>query len=337
MDKYPTKKVLIVQTVSCAVIVLMVVVLYALGLLPLWILGIAFFLRGLLMTVYDISIALVLSKLFDRDDQLQRANVLRTVFYYSQAIASPLLSGFVISRFGAPFALLANGGLLVAFVFFLRAFKKDLPGVLGKEAAGVWRNLSDGLSYIFRSRLMWGVLLVMSTLNFTTEPLNLIIPNLVKNELKSDAMLLGWFFSAMYAGSLSGALLYEFFKHKKRLGLTLLLCNAGICASLVLMALFSRYVPMLIASAYLQGFLVGPLDIASVTLRQRMVSSCQRGRVFSFTMIVNRSAASLGNAASGLLLLSLGTRSVLCAFSLLLAAATYAAFRIKEFRSASLG
>jgi MFS family permease len=337
MDRYPTKKVLAAQTLLLAAIVLAVVGLYALGFLSLHILAAAFFFRGLLITVYDISIALVLSKLFDEDDDLQRANVLRTVFYYSQAIASPLLSGFIISRFGAPFALLANGGLLLAFMFFLRAFKKDLPGSIRDGAANVWRNLAGGFSYVFKSRLLWGVLLVMATLNFTTESFSLIIPNLVKNELKRDAMLLGWFFSALYAGSFAGALMYEFYRHKKKLGLTLLLCNAGICLSLLFMAVFHRFVPILIASAFVQGILVGPLDIASVTLRQRLVSCEQRGRVFSFTMIINRSAASLGNAVSGLLLLSFGTGSILLAFGLLLAAATYGAFRIKEFRDAALG
>lgn len=290
------------------------------------------FIRGAIFPVFIIGFRLLCSETFGENPLLDAVAVIVLILDSVQIIIAPIIGGILENYLGIWAPLLVEVIAAVLFFCLLITYKVPaLPNTIEKKVSTV----KDSIRFLFTSKILLGLLLLLFSLNFTTEPLtDIIMPQIMGNELNTNSVVFGAFISCIAMGSIIGAFIYNKMKIKN-VGFILIFSVIMISMSILLMAFFRSNIWMLYIAAFIQGFFTAPIDIGSILMRQKLVPMRYQGKIFSYTMVINKLGVPIGNGVAGLLLAHIGSRcSIIISGILLLFVAVFSLIN-EEFKHAA--
>ena len=284
VDRGNRRLILIIADATVATATLLLVILFASGMIQLWHIYVALFVRavagGFHQSAFGASIVLLVPK-----EQLARVQGFNQALYGGLNIISAPLGAYLLSVLPMQGILsidVVTALLAVSILFFIR-----IPQPEARSAAPqtFWQDFRAGFRYIIAWRglvILLGLVMVVNFFFSATEPLT---PLLITNHFRGDASQLGWWLSSFSVGTVLGGLVlgaWGGFKRKvvtAQLGLIL----SGLSTIVVGLAPSNMFTMGLIANAIV-GFLLPIINGSfGATLQSTIVPEMQ-GRVFAFIL-----------------------------------------------------
>jgi MFS transporter, DHA3 family, macrolide efflux protein len=168
----------------------------------------------------------------------------------------------------------------------------------GRGLASVWEELVAGLRYVRRRRALLMIIGTALMVNFVMTPAASLLPILVTNHFRGEALQLAWLQTGMGVGIVSGGLLLGIWGGFRRRIYTTLMGIFGLGAGVLLVGLTPGHLlPLAIAGLVIIGSMLPMVDGPIHAILQSSVAPEMQGRVF---MLLGSLAAAM--APIGLLL-----------------------------------
>ncbi|CAN5282159.1 MFS transporter [soil metagenome] len=315
VDRLPRRPVLIVADLGRALALVSLPVAYWLDALTLPHLYAAGFAAGVLTVFFDVAYLSYLPSLVERDRLLEGNAKLETT-RSGASVAGPGLGGALVGALTAPVAILADALSYVVSALLLARIRHPDRLVAGREAAqrtSMWRELREGLSFVFRQPFLRILVLATGAANFFWNVgLGVLIVYLVR-ELGLSPAMLGLVIAVGEVGAIGGAVVSGRVARRFGVGRTIvwtaLLTNIGILA--VPLAPTSRPEPVLMV-----GFLLGALfgnifNVNQLSLRQAITPERLQGRMNSVVRFMYWGPQPVGMVIGGALGSVIGLRETL--------------------------
>ena len=216
--------------------------------------------------------------------ELMNAIGLNSAAFNGPGIIGPAIGGILVSTVGVADTFYLNaasfGAVLVALLMM-----SPKPPVAGRERAGIWRDLLDGLHYVRRQPAILTLFLLALLVSVVARPYIQLLPAFVKSALRGGPDSLGVAMAASGAGALAGSIATAFIGTARHRGM---LAVASAAASGV--ALFCFSLTRDLTAAALVLVLLGAAVMLFMgmtnTLLQTYTALPMRGRVMAlYTMI----------------------------------------------------
>ncbi len=256
---------------------------------------------------------------------LERANGVHEAMWGLAFLIGPGLGGLLIAVVGAAGALwatavgFASSAAMLAFVHVEGAGRPAEH----ERPAGLWHGTVEGLTFVWRDRLLRTLALVSGVLVAIYLPIEgVILP--VYFQAQDQPARLGLLITAMSGGGVVGALAYGAWGRGLGRRLVFIAAVVGTTGAVCLMALLPPY-PVLLVLGVLVGVLYGPVNPLVNLAMQARTEERLRGRVVGLMTSSTYAAGPLGFLLAGPLVQSLGVRGAFFALAgLLLAVALLA-------------
>ncbi|MBS4021878.1 MAG: MFS transporter [Dethiobacter sp.] len=257
----------------------------------------------------------VVPQILDKDE-LVRGNSLYQSIEHLTGVLGPAIGGILIVIFGIGGVFLING-----ISFLVSAFSEafiNLPFNPGdrKKSLGlkdVIKDLKEGFSYVYSTKILFGLVTTVAVLNFFSFPLGRIaLPILIKNILSLGSEKLGFIFSSASLGALlAAAILIKsgIIRKKSRLIITgvavtgvCYMLNSTLAVGYRLNILTPQFIFIFLCFSYFfVGVSVSAVNIGMMALAMEIMAEGKRGRVFAFISAVSLGLAPLALGIYGIL------------------------------------
>ncbi|HLI52524.1 MAG TPA: MFS transporter [Thermomicrobiaceae bacterium] len=246
---------------------------------------------------------------------LERANAtIQTIQRGASMIGSPL-AGILVAMLGASHVLWIDSASFLVSAMMIgslvpRAKPHDATTRLAVTKVSLRDELTTGMSFIWRDKLLFTVVATIAAGNFLESPLfAVVLPTFVQRTF-GDATVLGILLSCLGGGSVAGAVLLGVFGKRLPRRATFNTCfillglaycglvwlpPLGICAGLLALA----------------GLAAGPINPIMATIQHERVPAELMGRVFGATTSLSYAAIPLGVLGGGLVVQWLGVQPTL--------------------------
>jgi len=301
LDRYSRRTLLLVDNIGRGLIVMSIPLIHSLGALETWILYPALAAVGALSVLTEAGVKAVVPDLVPAA-HLDSANALESLGNRIGQIVGPAAAGFLAAGLGA-----LNLLWIDSLTFFYMAAMVLVPPRAAMDRAScagpsrpVLRDFKDGLAFIVRRPVIRAIVVMFVVINITAGLQTIGLPLYTEERLTGGAAGLGLLFSTSAAGSLVGTFLVGLKNWRLHLGrgIGLALCLYGLLFS---MLGWTHHVSRTLMVVFICGALVAPIVIWSVTLRQRYTPSNLRGKVFSLSISLDRTAQPIGTMAGGII------------------------------------
>jgi MFS family permease len=235
------------------------------------------------------------------EEQLMNAISLNTLGMNVFTIAAPALAGFLIDAFNFSVVYYSMTGMYFLATFGISFLPKSQ--VRPSEGGSTLNDITEGLSYVRRERVILTILLFSLACTILGMPHRLLLPMFTEDILKTDATGLGLLMSVSGIGALTGSLILASLPNKKR-GLMQIISGLLFGLGLVGFA-FSRSLYFSLAMMFFVGIGQTGQQLLSTTQVQYHVDASYRGRVLSI-MMMGFGMASLGTFFAGILAQTIG-------------------------------
>lgn len=299
VDRKDKRALMIGSDVLRGALLLAVFALHWSGHLSPWMLFAVAFFEGGLTLVYGPSLKVLLPKLVP-DDKLPAANSAFQAGQHSALIVGTAAAGLILSRTGAPLALLVDGATFLVGAGLLLLVR--FPGVRKIPERMGWReileDLKKGFGFLVGSREIVAMTLVIFTGNFLLGPINVVFPVFSREVLGQGVEGFGFLASAVAVGLLLGNVAVGVvgdriaFRHSIFLGI------AGMGVVFAALSFVGSLLPAILFSGLL-GAAMPLVQIPVVTRLQRVVPETLQGKVFATISSVVALAVPIGSAVFG--------------------------------------
>lgn len=239
----------------------------------------------------------------DKDDWLQ-ANGLMQIIQTVGLLAGPALAGFAIGLYGEKVAFVVNStGFLasaLAVTTIRMARREVVQTIASATLAGVWKELREGISFLFGSRTLVGILTSLSVIMLGLGAINVVWVPFLQRTFGVGATGLGIVDSAQGGGMVIGGLLLGAVAARAS---RKLLAAGGILACGIFLAAMgvAPTFAVIIGLSFMIGLFIVPAQSGLNTIMQLAVPDLKRGRVGSSVNAVTTSASLISMAfAAGL-------------------------------------
>jgi MFS family permease len=262
----------------------------------------------------------------------ERLNAVDSNGYVIASIIGPPLAGLAVGFIGGPITILLIGLLYgVAAIVVIRVPEPPHEAVTsGSLLTDAWQ----GLKYTWRNPTLRGIGFSLTVANLGNGMITIIVPLLILERLHLGEAVVGLVFAAqgvfgMISGFAAGR--WDTRGRERRLIAipTLLLAPAA-----AILLVDAGLWPIVVAMC-LMGLVVGPLDVAMFTLRQRTTDPAWMGRAFAISMSFNFAGYPVGAAIFGALAGYSIQASIVLGVVALVAAAVLAQVMIPDPRTTS--
>jgi hypothetical protein len=316
-DRLPRRRVMLVADLVQALAAGTIALLAAGGQLRLWhLVALGAAAGGASAFFLPASTALVPELL--RADLLLPANALNTTSRVLAAnFAGPALGGLLIASFGTATAFAADAASFVVSVATLAMLRaRPQPRPRSERAAGVLREVGEGLAYARGQPWIWTTLIVTAFANFLVSgPLGVLLPVVVRR-LGAGAGSLGLSYAAFgVGGGLVALLAGQLGVPRRRVTA---MYAAWIPSGLLVAGLGTARTVALVALLYgLTGVLFEFGNLIWATLLQERVPARVLGRVSSLDWLISVGLYPVGLAVAGPVAAAIGVTAVLVGGGLL--------------------
>ncbi|HLK19314.1 MAG TPA: MFS transporter [Bryobacteraceae bacterium] len=256
-------------------------------------------------------------------DVMLNAISLQSAVFNGASLLGPALAGLTLSRFGYSANFFLNAASFFAVLGALYFLNPKEVAAIPRPQGGLLRAVAEALHFIRRDAVLPSVISAYSALMFLGPSVILMVPLFTRQVVHGGPTELGLLFSAIGAGTVTGALSVASLgdpQHKDRLALgamflwTLALAAFGWSASLWIA------VPAL----FFLGVLQNAAGATTMTLLQARVPPEMRGRAMSLNTLLMMCVRPLGDFPAGAVMGWLGFRNAVVLSAGLVAAAVLA-------------
>lgn len=216
---------------------------------------------------------------------------------------------------GPAYAVVVVFYALSAFLTLRAGEARPVPAKTATPRATPWKELREGLVYVWHTPHLRATMLFAFLLNLTAFPLfNGLMPYVAKEVYGGDQTTLGTLVAASATGALAGSIIMSRFGHHFRPARAMLIFGAAWLAMLLLFAQTgstAQGIPLLIAAGVMQTMGLIPIN----ALLLRATDERFRGRVMGIRMMVIYGNLP-GLLLSGPLIAQFGYAAVASAYSL---------------------
>ena len=284
VDRGNRRLILIAADATVAVATLILALLFATGIVQVWHIYIALFVRavagGFHQSAFGASVVLLVPK-----EHLARVQGFNQALYGGLNIISAPLGAYLLSVLPMQGILGIDVGTALFAISILVFVRIPQPERSTKTPLTFWKDFRAGFRYIIAWRglvILLGLVMVINFFYSATEPLT---PLLITDHFSGGAGQLGWWFSSFAAGTVLGGLVlgaWGGFKRKivtAQLGLVIM----GICTAVVGLVPSDLFVLGLIANSA-AGFLLPIINGSFGATLQAAIAPEMQGRVFAFIL-----------------------------------------------------
>jgi MFS family permease len=297
-DRVDKRQLLIVSQLAAAVLSTILALLVTTGGVAFWHVVVLAFLSGSVSALAIPSFQAIVSTIVDRG-LIGSAIALNSAQFNLARVFAPALAGIAIAAGGLAIGFWANAVsfLVVAAVF--ATLPVAAPRALAGVQSALWSDLTDGLRFVARDRLVLVLVLLAAAPGLFILNYLALLPIYARDILRIGAPGLGALTGAIGLGALIGAVTLAFMRPAGGSGRLALGGLSIVGVALVVFGL-SRWLPVsLIALAVLGAFQVAYYSTTN-TLLQVLVPARLRGRVLSLYTLTSIGLIPIGNLAAGL-------------------------------------
>jgi MFS transporter, DHA3 family, macrolide efflux protein len=317
VDRWDRRKTMIFSDIIRAVLVLFCLLVHTKE--QVWIFYVVAFLMSTTSQFFFPSRGALLPLIVPESEDWLAANGLMQIIQTVGMVAGPSLAGFAIGLYGERVAFIVNcfGFIISAVAVLIIRYQKTAsqedhqPASLG--AVRVWRDLREGMAYLFGSRTLVGIMACMCVLMLGIGAINVVWVPYLQRTFGVGATGLGIVDSSQGIGMVIGGLLLGFiaskFSKKAMVAVGAIVIGIAIGA-MGLAPTFSFIIVM--------GFIVGlgivPANSGMATMMQMAVPDLKRGRVGSSLNAFSTAASLISMAFAALMGDLIGLRTVYVVF-----------------------
>jgi predicted MFS family arabinose efflux permease len=235
----------------------------------------------------------------------ERVNALDSNGYVVATILGPPIAAALVAFLGGAVALLVIGITfgIAALILFAVPEPASPTASTGRVLADAWA----GLRYTWSNATLRGLGFAVTLTNLAHGMTSIVIPLLVIHRLGLSEAVVGLVFAVSGVSGVVSAFLFGRVDTRGRewamLTVPLLLMIPVV--ALLLVAAGQPSVPValavIVAEMLLVGLLLGPMDVALFTVRQRRTDPAWMGRAFAVSMAFNYLGMPVGAALAGIL------------------------------------
>ena len=228
---------------------------------------------------------------------LPNAIALNSTMVTLARLVGPAVAGILLSTVGEGICFLFNFLSFIAVITTLLMMKIK-ASERSKNVEPIWKNLSQGFTYIKRNPALKNAIILMAMISLFIMPYMTLLPVYAKTIFKGDATTFGWLNAISGLGALMGAI-YVARLHAGR-NLLKVMIGAGLLIS-VSLVLFS-YITYLPLSLFIlmigEGGLLAFIATTNTYL-QTNVEENMRGRVISYYVMAFGGMLPIGSLIIG--------------------------------------
>ncbi|HSL42444.1 MAG TPA: MFS transporter [Anaerolineales bacterium] len=282
VDRGNRRLILIAADSTVAAATLTLVVLFATGMIQVWHIYVALFIRavagGFHQSAFGASMVLLVPK-----EQLARVQGFNQALYGGLNIISAPLGAYLLAILPMQGILGIDVGTALLAISMLLFIQIPQPESQAQTPSTFWQDFRAGFRYIITWRglvILLGLVMVINFFFSATEPLT---PLLITNHFNGNAQKLGWWLSSFAAGNILGGLIlgaWGGFKRKivtAQLGLIL----SGLSTMVVGLVPSDLFWVGLAANTAL-GLLLPIINGSFGATLQATIAPEMQGRVFAF-------------------------------------------------------
>ena len=226
----------------------------------------------------------------------ERMNAVDSNGYVLASILGPPLAGYLVGAFGGEVALIATGAVIGAGALVLLGVHD--PETDTATTGSLFRDAWEGLLYVVRNPTLRGLAASISVANLANGALYIVLPVLVLQRFHQGAAAVGLLFGVSGVTGLLTTTLFGRMSSEGRERAMLAWPQMALVVPLAMIAVAPNLYVVGAALAIF-GLLVGPVDIALFTIRQRRTDPAWMGRAFAVSMSLNFIGVPLGSAVAG--------------------------------------
>jgi MFS family permease len=226
----------------------------------------------------------------------ERANAVDSNLYVLAGIIGPALAGILVAIGGGELALIATGLFAGAAAVAMLGLRDPETNMV--TTGSLLRDAWQGLVYVVRNPTLRGLALSLFVANLGGGILAIAFPVLVFQRLHQGPAAIGLLLSVMGFASLIAVIVWGRLRTQGIERQLLSWPQFGFAGGLLLIVLAPNLWVVALAMVVF-GVVVGPLDIALFTVRQRRTDPAWMGRAFAVSMMLNYSGVPVGSALAG--------------------------------------
>jgi MFS family permease len=312
IDRLGYQRTSIIADVASGVTVALVPVLYFTVGLQFWQLMVLVFFGALLDAPGSTARSALIPDLAELAGMpIERAAATNQVIERSSRLIGAPLAGLLIAVMGTANVLwldaasfLVSAGLVVFFVNVPAARPAALPR--GKY----FRELGDGLKFLFRDRLMLALVVFVMLTNSLDAAYSSVVRPVYVNQVFGNAFDLGLIIAANGGGAVLGAIIYGAIGHRLPRHATFVSMFMLTSLRFWVMALYPSLAVILIAT-FVTSIGAGPLNPIIDSVEYERIPPHMRGRVFGTITATVWAAMPLGTLLGGVATEQLGVQAML--------------------------
>lgn len=306
VDYLPKRLLLITMDFCRAAILLIIPLLFVLGSLNMLSLWIVAFLTGVCTTFYAICYQSFVPYMLEKD-QLTDGNSKLELSRSISETSGPGLAGMLVQLLSGAFAIILNAVSSVISGMMLLFLKVDEPkrNKNEKSNSSVWRDIGEGLRFVFRNRYLSAIAGCSATTNFFLNILFAILILYATREIGLSAALVGLLMTLSSIGSLISAVISN--RVVARFGFGAAIVGSaffqGLGGLFFLGAVGSKHFAfvMICIALFIVTFSMTIYNVAQVSFRQMITEKHVLGRMNATMRTIVWGSIPLGAFTGGLL------------------------------------
>jgi MFS family permease len=304
-DRLDKRRLLLVTQSLQLAIALILGILTATGAIEVWMIVLASFLTGTVLSFDQPTRSALIPMLVPPED-LMGAIALQSAVFNGGATVGPALAGITIGIVGLAGNYFINAASFLGVLFALASLRIPPEAeARARRREPLRAAIAAALGTVRRDAVLPAVLVAYGALLFCGPSPSLILPVYAVAVLQLDPGHLGLLFSATGLGTILGSLILASLGEVRRKGLLLLLGLALWSLTLIGFALSQLFWLSLVMLA-LYGAAQSAVGTTSVTLLQTRVPPEMRGRVMSLVTLLIMGVRPLGDFPAGALISLIG-------------------------------
>jgi MFS family permease len=303
VDRTDRRRALIQGNVLRSIVGIVLAFAIAEDFINIWILLSAIFFIGICEVLVDTTSQSVLPQILDRSEfekgnsRLQLSEVI-----VAQFVGSPL-SGFLYAiAIGLPFFFSTSGFFVAALVIAVIPFRKELnsinPHNKKMEKMGMLGDIKFALSFIYREKSIFTIVVVTTSIGFFYSLSNAIAPLFLLKELEIPVRLFGIVLAIQGVGALIGSIAAPRISSALGRGRALAL-NLLLASSMIVLTGLAPNALVYVAISVVIGFTISIWNILLMSLYQSLIPSHLYGRIHGARRTIVWGLMPLGSVIGG--------------------------------------
>ena len=235
----------------------------------------------------------------------ERVNAVDSNGYVVATILGPPIAALLVALLGGATALLVIG-LAFGVAAFVLVGVPDPPAPTASSGR-VFLDALNGLVYTWRNRTLRGLGFAITTTNLAHGMTTIVLPLIILERFGLSEIVVGLVFAVSGISGVVSAFVFGRMDTREREWYLLVWPMAALVPTVGILLVAAGQAPLplglglLFLEMFLVGLLIGPMDIALFTVRQRRTDPAWMGRAFAVSMAFNYVGMPIGAALAGLL------------------------------------